>query len=311
MVSKTILIFLVALFSFELASVASAKTTTTTTTTTNANPEGDLLNEEEETETSPPELLTTTSGRVSDSTKYEENLKCTEHKGRVSPDYILHVPCLLIRLVEHLKHHCPVDSIVDTFLSIQTYIQIINEFVFRFLHRWLKNNNTDIRCSEKCTSGSLKKDVNRVRERIVSSVRESFELEHARLVGEARRLAKQLLTSPANFTENNNNNKKLFRAASAASAKQPRLFECRTYAYALRQYFIDTQSEHSIRRYMLSGDEPKPTHRNRKQHQHMDASLPLDQSSIDKRIGEFRCRPTIRTDRSIFFYFKYLVESLK
>lgn len=119
MVSKTFLIFLAALFSFD--QVAWAKTTTLTSlTTTTTNPDGDLLNEEE----NAPELVATattpsTTSRARDSSKYEENLKCTEHKGRVSPDYLLHVPCLLIRLVEHLKHHCPIGSVVDTFLSIQ------------------------------------------------------------------------------------------------------------------------------------------------------------------------------------------------
>lgn len=45
----------------------------------------------------------------------EENSKCTEHKGKVDANFLLHVPCILIRIIEHLKE-CPAKSFVDTFL---------------------------------------------------------------------------------------------------------------------------------------------------------------------------------------------------
>lgn len=53
---------------------------------------------------------------TSNSQQYEENAKCTEHKGNVGADFLLHVPCLLIRIMEYMKS-CPISSYMDTFLS--------------------------------------------------------------------------------------------------------------------------------------------------------------------------------------------------
>lgn len=71
---------------------------------------------------------TTTSPILDQDLKNDENSKCTEHKGRVASDFLLHVPCLLIRIMEYLKS-CPVTTYLDTFLSINTkYFCIL--FVF-------------------------------------------------------------------------------------------------------------------------------------------------------------------------------------
>ncbi len=46
----------------------------------------------------------------------DENLKCTEFKDSLDPQFILHVPCVLIRLMESLKF-CDLDTYKDSFLS--------------------------------------------------------------------------------------------------------------------------------------------------------------------------------------------------
>lgn len=129
--------------------------------------------------------------------------------------------------------------------------------------------------------------MNAIKERVVSSVKDSVQLQHMKLSAESRRLSKLLLTLPANLT------------ASKSQSKPSGGFDCRTYAYALRQYFIDNQEQYAIRRVMISS---------RKQ---IDLPLPLDKEKTDKQIEVFRCRPTIKTDQSIFHYFKYLVESFR
>ena len=49
-------------------------------------------------------------------TSYVENLKCTEFGNSIDSKLILQVPCVLIRLMEHLKE-CSIDSIKNEFLS--------------------------------------------------------------------------------------------------------------------------------------------------------------------------------------------------
>jgi len=45
------------------------------------------------------------------------NYKCTELKDTVDANFILHVPCSMLRLMEHLKT-CPLNSYFESFLSI-------------------------------------------------------------------------------------------------------------------------------------------------------------------------------------------------
>ena len=135
-------------------------------------------------------------------------------------------------------------------------------------------------------SGAAKKGIDRVKERVVSSVKDSFELQYVKLNTEAKQLSKQLITLPANLT-------------TFKRRKQSSGFDCRTFGFALRQYFIENQEQYAIRRLMIA---------NRKI---QDASFPLDENLIDRQITEFRCRPTIKTDQSIYYYFKYLVESFR
>lgn len=56
----------------------------------------------------------------------DENSKCTEHKGIVHGDFLLHVPCLLIRIMENLKK-CPVKSYVNTFLGMKTKFKYLQQ----------------------------------------------------------------------------------------------------------------------------------------------------------------------------------------
>ena len=46
----------------------------------------------------------------------DENLKCTEFKETLDSQFIFHVPCIFIRLMEHLKL-CDLDTFKDVFLS--------------------------------------------------------------------------------------------------------------------------------------------------------------------------------------------------
>lgn len=72
-----------------------------------------------------PKTTTTTSAILQDQDlKNDENSKCTEHKGRVASDFLLHVPCLLIRIMEYLKS-CPVTTYLDTFLSRNINVFVI------------------------------------------------------------------------------------------------------------------------------------------------------------------------------------------
>lgn len=44
------------------------------------------------------------------------NFKCTELKDTIDPNILLHVPCTLVRLTEHLKR-CSLNSFIDSLLS--------------------------------------------------------------------------------------------------------------------------------------------------------------------------------------------------
>ena len=46
----------------------------------------------------------------------EGNLKCTEFKGALDAQLVMHVPCLFIRLMERLKQ-CSFNTIQESFLS--------------------------------------------------------------------------------------------------------------------------------------------------------------------------------------------------
>ena len=48
--------------------------------------------------------------------KVEENLKCTEFKETIDSSLILHVPCILMRIVEQLKK-CQLETFQNSFLG--------------------------------------------------------------------------------------------------------------------------------------------------------------------------------------------------
>ena len=106
--------------------------------------------------------------------KDKENVRCTELKDTIDPDILLHVPCVLIRLVEHLKK-CPTDSYINLFLE-------------------------GIKCSEKCTSGHIKNKLTRMKERITSNIEESVELKKKAAIKKAKKLINYLETTPSNLT---------------------------------------------------------------------------------------------------------------
>jgi hypothetical protein len=54
--------------------------------------------------------------KTSGGAKQSGNTRCTEFKDQIDPDILLHVPCLLIRLMEQVKH-CPANSFIPTFLG--------------------------------------------------------------------------------------------------------------------------------------------------------------------------------------------------
>ncbi|CAF0757712.1 unnamed protein product [Brachionus calyciflorus] len=184
----------------------------------------------------------------------EENLKCTEFKGLIEHDTLLHVPCLLIRIMEHLKK-CP------------------NKI---FYHALL-----DIRCSEKCTSGYLKKKIIGIKDRIVSNTQNSLELRRSKQISKAKKLITTLTSAPANLTYHINDN------------------DCLTFANAIKIYFEDNEEIYGIRRNLITNSKA------------LDFSLPLDEKKIDKMIDSMRCTAEVRSDVSHFHYYKYLVSSLK
>lgn len=55
------------------------------------------------------------------SAAYVENLKCTEFGNTVDSKVILQVPCVLIRLMEHLKE-CSIETFKSEFLSNNKFL---------------------------------------------------------------------------------------------------------------------------------------------------------------------------------------------
>lgn len=104
------------------------------------------------------------------------NFKCTELKDTVDPGVLLHVPCTLIRLTEHLKK-CSFNSFFEAFLTI--------------------------RCSEKCASGSLKKKLDRFTEHFKKKD-DKIELVIQKYKKQAKKLFTIMEKSPANLTVNVN-----------------------------------------------------------------------------------------------------------
>lgn len=185
-----------------------------------------------------------------DESKNEENIKCTEFKETLDKNTLLHVPCLLIRLMEQLKL-CPARTYTETFLTIK--------------------------CSEK--SGTVRKKLKEVKDRIMPNSPRS-DLKRTRSFNEGRRLMQQLISSPASLV-----NKKLL--------------DCRTFSYALRLYLEENQYMYALRRIFILNKNIQ------------DESLPLYEEKIDRQLNTLKCRDSIKTDQSFFYYIKYLIESFK
>ncbi|RNA29205.1 hypothetical protein BpHYR1_044935 [Brachionus plicatilis] len=184
----------------------------------------------------------------------DENLKCTEFKGQIDPDILLHVPCLFIRIMEQMKK-CP------------------NKVYYY--------NILDIRCSEKCTSGYLKKKFVGIKDRIVSKTQKSLELRRSKQKSKAKKLYAYLVSSPANFSYTTNDH------------------DCLTFAFAMKLFFEENQDVLSLRKIFVPNS--KST----------DISLPLDVNKIEKTLDSIRCKTQFKSDISTFQYVKYLVGSLK
>lgn len=184
----------------------------------------------------------------------DENLKCTEFKGQIDPEILLHVPCLFIRIMEHVKK-CP------------------NKVYYY--------NILDIRCSEKCTSGYLKKKFIGIKDRIVSNTQNSLELRRSKQKAKAKKLYNFLVSSPANFSYSTSDH------------------DCLTFAIAMKIFFEENQNVLSLRKIFVSNTKS------------LDVSLPLDHQKTEKNIESLRCKTQLKSDISIFHYVKYLIGSLK
>ena len=188
------------------------------------------------------------------SKRNDENLKCTEFKGQIDPEFLLHVPCLFIRIMEHVKK-CP------------------NKVYYY--------NVVDIRCSEKCTSGYLKKKFIGIKDRIVSNTQNSLELRRSKQKAKAKKLYSFLVSSPANFSYSTND------------------YDCLTFANALKLFFEENKNVLSLRKNFVPNSKS------------IDVSLPLDYNKIEKTLETIRCKAQLKSDISSFHYIKYLVGSLK
>ena len=191
--------------------------------------------------------------------KEKENTHCTELKDSIEPNILLHVPCVLIRLVEHLRQ-CPILSYMYIFIG-------------------------GIKCDDITASGYLKKKIIRMKERIVTSFDESIELKKQTLMSQASRLNEYLETIPVNLT-----------------VKDFPEYDCPTFAYGLMEYFGKNEDalKMKIRRKLID----KSTHA-------QELSWPIDQDYLKKVMDYYRCTEEIKTDRSFFFYVKYVVKSLR
>lgn len=184
----------------------------------------------------------------------DENLKCTEFKGQMDPEILLHVPCLFIRIMEHVKK-CPNKAY---------YYSIV-----------------DIRCSEKCTSGYLKKKLVGFKDRIVSNTQNSLELRRSKQKAKAKKLYSFLVSSPANFSYSTND------------------YDCLTFATSLKLFFEENKNVLSLRKIFVPNSKS------------IDVSLPLDPTKIEKTLDSIRCKTQLKSDISTFHYIKYLLSSLK
>ena len=103
-------------------------------------------------------------------------------------------------------------------------------------------------------------------------------MELVKITQTAKKLIKDLQTTPSNFTMNIQNS------------------NCLTVGYALRFYLENNQNKYSLRKNFDEDNE--------------DLLGDLDQDLINKKIEEFKCSKEIRTDESYYYYLKYITSCL-
>jgi hypothetical protein len=179
----------------------------------------------------------------------KKNSNCVEFKESLDRDTILQVPCKLLRLVQVLKL-CPLNVYQDVFV--------------------------DIRCSEKCLSGFIKKKFNRLKSSL--SRAKNKDVTEFDEMKRAKKLFNFLDTSISNATDTSKNT-------------------CRTYAFALKIYLEKYQKKMSIRKRVLKASQHKQ---------------PLNENIIINKLEYFRCSNATKNDEiSYFFYLKYLLGFLR
>ena len=133
----------------------------------------------------------------------------------------------------------------------------------------------DIRCSEKCTSGYIKKRISNFKERF-SYTMNITTVQKTSLADRGRQILRQLRTAPA----------------QKRNKKSPYDNECIAYGFALRFYFED-HKEKAIRYKLINNH-------------NSDESMG---DMVKRRLELFRCVKDLRGDESYHAYLKYLVKS--
>jgi hypothetical protein len=119
----------------------------------------------------------------------------------------------------------------------------------------------------------------------IKSIDETIEIKRPTLSVQAKKLNEILETVPVNLTLQEN-----------------KFFDCPTFAYGLINFFQTNEDalKMKIRKNLI-----------KKQTKAQDLSWPIDDSYLKKQMEYFRCTEQIKTDRSFFYYLKYLLKSLR
>lgn len=119
----------------------------------------------------------------------------------------------------------------------------------------------------------------------MKSIDETIELKRPTLSVQSKQLNELLETVPVNLT-----------------LQDHKFFDCPTFAYGLINFFQSNEDalKMRIRKNLI-----------KKQTKAQDLSWPIDENYLKKQMEYFRCTEQIKTDRSFFYYLKYLLKSLR
>jgi hypothetical protein len=129
------------------------------------------------------------------------------------------------------------------------------------------------------------KKLGQSRDLSIKSIDEALDLKRPLLMIQAKQLNELLETIPVNLT-----------------LQEHKYFDCPTFAYGLLNFFQNNEDalKMKIRKNLI-----------KKQTKAQDLSWPIDETYLKKQIEYFRCTEQIKTDRSFFYYLKYLLKSLR